>query len=202
MRSTIRLLVLCVAVAALFASAACSKTVSGSPAVVGAAGSSSGGTTATNDPVAWANQLCGAFTSAGADLGSESNAPNPSDPKALGASLRKAADGLQALITKLDQLGPAPVSGGDAVVSRLKDALTKFQTGLASAATKLESVNANDPAALAAVLPEILTAVQSLSEVQDPLSTLDSNAELRAAVQKAPNCQQLGNLTSSVPTTR
>jgi hypothetical protein len=91
--------------------------------------------------------------------------------------------------------GPSPVEQGDELVTGLTEALTTFQTTFDSTKTRLDAVDTSDPAALATALPEAIAPLQDLANVPDPTDQLQSNSELDAAAEQAPNCQQIETVT-------
>ncbi|WP_339126233.1 hypothetical protein [Pseudonocardia sp. D17] len=100
----------------------------------------------------------------------------------LGAASQKSIDALTAL-------GPAPVDGGDAVVSELNNSLTAIKQTFDSTATKLSNTNPDDPSAIRDVLGSVQTELQSKQLFN--LSSVGNNAELNAAAGQAPACRSL-----------
>lgn len=154
----------------------------------------SGSAAPTEEAVAWTNQVCGAlsgFTRAA----TTSPQINPADPRAavqeLDRYLGATSDELQRSLTALDAVGPSPVDGGDAYVSRLEEALQGIRTGFESARTQLAAVNVSDPTQLSTAVPAALAPLQELRNLPAPTEGMRASEELGAASEQAENCRQL-----------
>ncbi|MFC4943247.1 hypothetical protein [Pseudonocardia sp. GCM10023141] len=144
--------------------------------------------------VTWTNDVCGALTGFARSAAAQPKI-NKDDPagavRLLSTYFSSTAAALQDAITGLDSAGPAPVTGGDDFVGRLKTTLTSIHSSFTDAGTRLSGVDSSSPEALAAALPAVVAPLQSLSSLADPTRGLESNDALRAAAEQAPNCKQL-----------
>jgi hypothetical protein len=151
------------------------------------------------DPVAWSNDVCGALLPFVEGVANAQPDLNPSDPTAAVTGLQNFLDaavtGAQASLTDLEDTPPSPVEGGDEFVTNLRSALTQFRDGLEMARSELEGVDPANPQSVAAALPAALTALQGLENVPNPAAGLESNPELQAAGEEAPNCQTIERTT-------
>lgn len=194
---------LLIATATVFAVAltGCSTTVTGAPAPTGGAAAASPGAPAGSptitDPVAWTDKLCGSLLSTEKALSSEPQI-NQSDPAAtvqgLSAYFGSAVSALDQSLSGIDAAGPSPIADTDPIVTRLKQTLTTLRTSFAQAKTAVDKVDPNNPADLATALPEALAPLASLGTLGDPTAGLKTNPELKAAADKAPNCQEINKL--------
>lgn len=178
----------------------CSTAVTGTPAPAGGApvaGSAAAATSAAADPVAWTNQVCGSLLPFVKTVTTQPQI-SQSDPAAavkafsdyLGTSIT-AIDESQA---SLDAVGPAPVAGGEAIVTRLKDTLITVKTSFSKSKGIIDKVDPNDVRQLSTALPEALAPLQDLSTLKNPLEDLKIDPTLDAAANKAPNCQTINKL--------
>ncbi len=198
MRSARTLLLAAVATTAV-ALTGCSATVTGSPAPTG--GSSAVGSSAqaatTDDPVAWADKVCGSllpFVEASTTEPKIDQNNPAATVKALSDYLGKAVSSIDQSLAGLDAAGPAPVADGDAVVTRLKETLTTVRTSFDKAKTAIDKVDPNNLTELATALPEALAPLQDLNNIQNPTADLKTNPALEAAAAKAPNCQKISKV--------
>jgi hypothetical protein len=152
---------------------------------------------ASEDAVAWTNQVCAAltgFTRAATTSPRIDPADRVAAVREVSRYLGSTSEELQRSLTALDAVGPSPVDGGDEYVGRLGEALRGIRTGYESARTQLAAVDVSDPAALAtAVAP-----LQNLRNLPDPTEGMGTSEQLRAASEQAENCREL---SSSSPTT-
>ena len=202
MPRTTRKIVLVPLVAAALSVAGCSSVIPGTAAPTGAAATSGTGGTAgsggtapatTDDPVAWADQVCGALL----PLADASKAPDldtSGDPQklfdGLGAARGKLSDGAGSAVTALDKVGPSPTKNGDKLVENLKGTLTTLQKTTSDAKTTIDKVDVNDPSSLTE-LEDTLTKFGQLDQMPDPTQDFQNDAELKAAFDKAANCQKI-----------
>ncbi|WP_219414877.1 hypothetical protein [Pseudonocardia nigra] len=153
-----------------------------------------GGGSATADPVAWTDEVCGALTGFTRVVTAQPQI-DPADPVAAVRTL----DGwfgsttaeLQRSIAALDAVGASPVDGGDQYVTRLREALSSMQAGFEDARTRLDTADTSSPAALAAAFPAVVAPLQDLRDVPDPTEGLQADDALRTAGEQAPNCRAL-----------
>lgn len=167
----------------------CATTVTG-------IASSSSATPRSADPVAWVNKVCGSLLPF-VEASSTRPTVDRSDPQAAlkGAStfLGGVETSLDTALTRLKDAGPAPVDGGDEVVTALTDALTPIRTSVHNAKTTVDAADPADPVAAAAALPAAYGSLQGLTDLNTgPSADLQDQPALRQAARQAPNCRILG----------
>jgi hypothetical protein len=144
--------------------------------------------------VKWADDVCGALSGFARTAAAQPKI-NAADPGAavhdLSTYLSSTATALQDAVKGLDAAGPAPVTGGDEYVGRLKNTLNSIRTSFEDAGGRLATVDVSSPQSLAAQLPAVVAPLQSLSSLADPTQGLESTDAVRAAADQAPNCRQL-----------
>lgn len=152
-------------------------------------------------PVRWMNDVCGSLL----PLGPATQAVPQIDRTNTAATLQGLSGFFSTLVDALDQstrrlsaVGPSPVQGGDAIVTRLSTALDASRTAVRNAKAAIEKVDVNDPAALSAQLPAALTPLQQLATLPNPTANLAATPELDSAAAQAPNCRTFA--TAGVPT--
>jgi hypothetical protein len=193
MSRTTRKLALVPFLAAALLGAGCSTTVNGSPAPTGGGGSAPAdggvGATTTDDPVAWADQVCGATLGFLDSVSQPPDVAGSGDPAAalqgfgeyfgtIGQAAGATADAVRAA-------GPAPVDNGEQIANQLVSNLETLESTLGDLQTQIENADPNDPEALADALGDL----ENLPS--DPIADIESNPELEAAFDQAPNCQQV-----------
>lgn len=143
----------------------------------------------SGDTVAWTGGLCGAMVKF---VDTAKTQPSFTDPgkvvEALSEYLGKVSTAAQGTLDSIKTLGPSPVDGGDEIVIKLDQTVTTMKTAFDSTRAKLANVDATDQAALTAALSDI-TNLQSGQQFD--FGSINSNPELNAAAEKAPECQQL-----------
>lgn len=143
----------------------------------------------SGDTVAWTGAFCGAMVKF---VDTAKTQPTSGDPNRIVETIRdylaKVSTAAQGTLDSIKALGPPPVDGGDAIVAQLDQTFTTVKSAFDSTRAKLANVDATDHAALTAAVSDItnLQAGQQLG-----LSGINSNPELNAAAEKAPECQQL-----------
>ncbi len=204
MTRTTRTVLLVPLVAAALFGAGCSTAVEGTPAPAGAGQADPGAAPAppagsTDDPVAWVDDVCGALLPfiETASVQPSLNTSGSPDQLVQGLSdyLGEASTAAGSAIEGMRAAGPSPVEQGDQLVAGLTEALTTFQTTFDSTKARLDAVDTSDPAELATALPEAIAPLEDLANVPDPTDQLESNSELDAAAEQAPNCQQIETVT-------
>ncbi|NMI01257.1 hypothetical protein [Pseudonocardia acidicola] len=159
-------------------------------AVLVAAGCGSGDAQA----LAWSDKVCGAMVSFRDAVSVRPNI-DAGDPAAAAKGLSEftgnAVSAAQGTIADLNAAGAAPVSGGDAVVTTLKQRMTVIQTTFATAKSHIDAVDVTDATAAQASLRAAVAPLQNLTNLPDPAADLEVNPHLRDAVDAAPNCQKL-----------
>lgn len=199
MRSARTLLLVAVTTATVVLTG-CSTTVAGSPAPAqNASGAGAGAATAapTSDPVAWTNGVCGSLLPFVKSVTTQPqiDQANPSSAvKSFSDYLGRSISGIDEALTNLDAVGPAPVAGGAAIVSRLKDTLTTVKSSFTKSKAIIDKVDPNDVQQLGTALPQALAPLQDLSTLKNPLADLQVDPTLDAAANQAPNCQAINKL--------
>lgn len=199
-RTTRKLVIVPVLAAALFG-AGCSSTVSGTPAPAGSApapadADAGAGAATTDDPVAWADQVCGATLGFLESVSAPPELNTTGDPaealQGFGDYFGTIGDAAGATADSVRAAGPAPVDNGEEIANQLVSNLETLQTTLADLQTNLENADPNDPEALASALSDL----QNLPN--DPIAAdMQTNPELEAAFKQAPNCQQVEQATQT-----
>lgn len=167
--------------------------------VVAGCGGGDGADAAGSEAVAWTDRVCGALSGFAVAATTQPRLDGD-DPKAavrgLGDYFGSTAAALQGSIDQLDTVGASPVDGGDQYVARLKGALTQIRTRFDTAEGELAGVDTSSPQAVSVALPAALAPLQELRNLADPTAGLGTTDELRAATDKAPNCQQVRSTTA------
>ena len=114
--------------------------------------------------------------------------------KSFSDYLGSAISAIDQSLSGLNGVGPSPVSGGDTIVSRLKDTLTTVRASFAKAKDVIDKVDPNDPTQLSTALPQALAPLQDLSNLKNPLDDITVDPTLNAAANNAPNCQAINKL--------
>jgi hypothetical protein len=157
------------------------------------------GGTGDADAVAWTDQVCGAlsgFARAATSQPQVGGADPVSTVRGLGDYFSATATALQGSISELDAVGPSPVEGGDEYVARREGAMTEIRTSFDTARGQLAGVDTSSVQAMSVALPAAVAPLQELRDLPDPTDGLRATDELRAAADKAKNCQQIRSTTS------
>lgn len=182
------------AVATALAIGGCTSAVSGTPSADPAPPPTAG---IGSDPVAFADRMCGAVLTVATPVHAAPDFRGMSQPRTLHRSL---SDYLGTLVTaaqqsraQLAEVGPAPVSGGDAVVRRTDTDLGSLEQALTSLKATIDSADPDDPAALVNAIGE---AEELINKVGGPnvLADLASLPLVDRAVTRAAACQKLTEL--------
>ncbi|ONI78898.1 hypothetical protein ALI144C_29500 [Actinosynnema sp. ALI-1.44] len=141
------------------------------------------------DPQVWVGNLCAPindFTkSIAGRMGELGNATDQAQMQAkLGQFIDGIAGSLGGTVDRLKQLEPAPVKGGDDVKNKIISMYSASQNALKEAAAK---IRAGDQDAAAQVMQ---TLGDETAKMTDPFKDNDT-AEVRAAMQKAPQCKDI-----------
>lgn len=180
--------------------------------VVAVAGCGSGGdttapTTSTTPSdaaaVAYMDKVCAAaasFTTV-QKTPPQLDANDPAKLKAeMGTYMGQMADAFTQTATRLREVGPSPVPGGDAQVEQMAVTFTGIAKNFSDAKAAIEAADANDPVGGLQAAGEAIT---RLDDFVTPLKQLEASPELSAAAEKAAACQglrTLGPSESVVPT--
>lgn len=197
MLRTTRPALLAVAMALLIGG--CTSVVSGTPTADPAPPPASG---PGSDPVAFADRICGAVLTFATPVHTVPDFRSASDPRTLQRSL---SDHLGTLVTAAQQsraqlatVGPAPVSGGDAVVRRTDADLGTLEQALTNMRTTIDNANSDDAGALVAAISEAEEFINKL-EGPNTLADLAALPLLDRALPRATSCQQLTGLAAQPP---
>jgi hypothetical protein len=169
----------------------CTTTISGSANPAG----STQATTTTTDSVQWVDGVCGALLPFVRTAGTPPQLTAAADPAALTQSisgyLAQGSGAADSAISGIARVGPSPVPGGDEVVTRLTETLTKFRTSFQMAKAQVDAVDTTDQQSLITELPKAVAPLEELTNMPDPTVDLQTNPELARAGAQAPNCQQI-----------
>jgi hypothetical protein len=149
---------------------------------------------------AWADNLCGVILDY--DAGAGRLEIDPSSQAATISSLVKYLDGMSSRITittdNLQNLGPAPIPGGDEAAQAIVGSLQRIAHTVNLAKSRLSGIDPNDRTAAAATLKEVATSLQDLRAPVNPLEGMGARyPEFQAAVRAAPNCGEVIRARSS-----
>lgn len=154
----------------------------------------------TDDPVVWAGRLCSSLT----PLTGLRNLRPKIDPNNPGASKDSLSQYFNDTGTRigdslkgLDQVGPSPIPGGDAVAGKMRGALERLRTAFDAARIKVDGVDTGNPVALGTQLPAILEGLAGATQNKD-LSTLGDNQALNDAVRQSPSCAMVEGAPPSI----
>jgi hypothetical protein len=109
----------------------------------------------------------------------------------MAAYMGQLADAFTKSAEGLGKVGPSPVAGGEAAVTKMAETFTSLGTVFADAKTKIEQADANNATGGIQAAGE---AIAKLSELADPLRDLKDVPELQKATQTAPKCQEMQRL--------
>lgn len=127
------------------------------------------------------------------------DANDPAKLKAdMGAYMGQMADAFTQTATKLRDVGPSPVAGGDQQVEQMAATFTDIAKNFSDAKAAIEAADANDPVGGLQAAGEAIT---RLDDFVAPLKQLEASPELSAAAEKAAACQDLRTLRPSEPVT-
>ncbi|MER5266162.1 hypothetical protein ABTZ99_29150 [Actinosynnema sp. NPDC002837] len=123
------------------------------------------------------------------------DANDPAKLKAdMGAYMGQMADAFTQTATKLRDVGPSPVAGGDQQVEQMAATFTDIAKNFSDAKAAIEAADANDPVGGLQAAGEAIT---RLDDFVAPLKQLEASPELSSAAEKAPACQDLRTLRPS-----
>lgn len=94
--------------------------------------------------------------------------------------------------------GPAPVAAGDAVLDRLRLALTRLEQDVTGARATVDAANPRAPSDFVASVGRVESTVTSMT-VPDVVGELESVSELAAATRTAPQCRKVRKLAAAAP---
>ncbi|MFD1151699.1 hypothetical protein [Saccharothrix hoggarensis] len=165
--------------------------------------SSSGPSTSSTEEaaVAYMDKVCTAAASFATvpKTPPQLDANDPAKLKAdMGAYMGQMADAFTQTATRLREVGPSPVAGGDQQVEQMALTFTGIAKNFADAKVAIEAADANDPVGGLQAAGEAIT---RLDDFVTPLKQLEASPELSAAAEKAPACQDLRTFNPSASTT-
>ncbi|GAA4543386.1 hypothetical protein GCM10023175_20070 [Pseudonocardia xishanensis] len=146
------------------------------------------------ETVDWANGLCSSYSTfrEAALVGPAPAADPAGQAKSLSVYLGDTASSLDTALSRLDELGAAPVAGGDQAVTKFRDQLTRYRSAFQLARTQVDGLNLRS-STLQRDMEGAVAPVLGLQDTdQDPLAGLD--AAVTDAAAKAPACQDLSRL--------
>jgi hypothetical protein len=191
-----------VVVAAGFALAGCANNPTNAPGASSTAPSSPVmSSTPPAQPqaaiVTWTTSMCQALRPALAQLGSP---PQPdlnnrtATRQAYINYLGNARNATQQAIDRLSSIGPPPVANGPQILGQMTTQLSQLRDSLNDALTQLNQANPNDSVAMG-------QAFSVASHVVGLFNTLNSDPQLRAAIDQTPECQNLAKINGTSSTT-
>ena len=148
--------------------------------------------------VAWAKSMCQALGPAFSQLGALPQ-PDTANPAATRQAyvdyLSRASTAAQQAYDRLTSVGPPPVQNGQQILDQARTQLSQLRDNLNSALTQLKAAEPNE--STAAVGPAFSAAGNAVSLV----GTLTSNPQLQAAIDQAPECQNVPGVSGTSSTT-
>jgi hypothetical protein len=144
----------------------------------------------TPEGVAWADEVCGAFSDANSVLTDQPSPVVTDVPATLGVYsgyFERTVPALDTAMARLGGIGAGPLDGGATVVDNMVGLMTLMRDAHVSAKAAVDAI---DPAA-PTVLTRELPAALALTQIRDAAPEVDIAAtpELDAAARAAPNCQ-------------
>ncbi len=147
--------------------------------------------------VTWATSMCQALRPALGQLGSP---PQP-DLNNMAATrqayinyLGNARNATQQATDRISAIGPPPVANGPQILGQMTTQLSQLRDSLNDTLTQLNQANPNDAAAMT-------RAFGAASHVVGLFNTLTADPQLRAAIDQAPECQNLAEVNGTSSTT-
>jgi hypothetical protein len=137
----------------------------------------------------WAASMCQALRPAFVQLGTppQADVNNPAATRqAFITYLDKAGNAAQQTIDRVSSVGAPPVDNGQQILDQIRNQLVELRTNLTDAAAQLKAANSNDSSAIG-------RALSAVGNVVSLLGTLNTNPQLRAAIDQAPECQSLAS---------
>jgi hypothetical protein len=147
--------------------------------------------------IAWAKSMCQALGPAFSQLGAppQADTANPAATRqAFVDYLSRASNAAQQAYDRFASVGPPPVPNGQQILDQARTQLTQLRANLNNASTQLKAANPNESAAIGAAFSAAGNAV-------DLVGTLTSNPQLRAAIDQAPECQNVPGVSGTTSTT-
>jgi hypothetical protein len=145
----------------------------------------------------WATSMCQALRPALAQLGSPPQ-PDLNNTAATRQAyinyLGNARNATQQAIDRLSSVGPPPVANGPQILGQMTTQLSQLRDSLNDALTQLNQPNPNDSVAMG-------QAFSVASHVVGLFNTLNSDPQLRAAIDQTPECQSLTSVNGTSSTT-
>lgn len=123
------------------------------------------------------------------------DANDPAKLKAdMGLYMGQMAEAFTQTATRLREVGPSPVAGGDEQVESMAVTFTGIAKNFTDAKAAIDAADANDPVGGLQAAGEAIT---RLDDFVAPLKQLEASPELSAAAEKASACQSLRTLKPS-----
>ncbi|WP_224388747.1 hypothetical protein [Pseudonocardia sp. ICBG1293] len=141
----------------------------------------------------WTDSMCAAVlpfvrTAVDAPAGTEDPAQRL---RALSDYLGRTTQAADGALGDLDRLGPAPVDDGEALSARLQGGLGEIRSAFSGARSRVDALDAADPAAVQRDLPAALEPLARLGGTTGPLEEVTGNPAIAAAFRASPVCTDL-----------
>lgn len=196
------LLMAAVAVTALSVAACGGATDNSSGTTSTTAGPTVTTTAAAEEAASWMDKVCGKL------LDLEQSRPAPPTDLATGGQQQALArfdtyvsqniDIVNKAMNDLVQLGEPPVRGGSQIVNALVRGLAALRDSMRVAKDKFASIDTSNPRQGQAAVQDALESLdQGGKEFAEAVDSIQTNKDLEQAIDAAPNCQKLGNDTST-----
>jgi hypothetical protein len=148
----------------------------------------------------WADRLCGAILAY--DSGIAKVEINSSSQEAALESLKEVLHSMSVRVNdtldKLNNVGPAPVPGGDEAATGLIVELQRLRTVVDRSQGQLARVDLADRTATSTALQEVARDLQAVRVPVNPLEGMGARyPELQAAARSADNCTEITRLRAS-----
>lgn len=156
--------------------------------------------TAQPATVHWAASACQALNPVFGQLGPP---PQP-DMNNLAATrqayinyLTNARNAAQQAIDRLSAVGAPPVANGQQIVDQTRNQLTQLRTDLGDALAQLNRADPHDAGAIGLAAGAVGNMMGALGNRVQVLATLDTDSQLRAAINQAAECHNLTAITGA-----
>jgi hypothetical protein len=150
--------------------------------------------TAQSVTLQWAKSACQALNPIFGELG----APPKPDMNNLTATrqsyityLGNARNAAQQAIDRLSAVGAPPVDNGQQIVAQTRNQLTELREDLDDALAQLNRTDPHDPGATGLAVGAVGNVIGALGNRVQVLATLDTDSQLRAAINQTPECQNM-----------
>ncbi|WP_216215341.1 hypothetical protein [Amycolatopsis aidingensis] len=153
-----------------------------------------GSAEAGSEASAWADQVCTAIQAQASKM-TTLPALNSNQPQEVRQAMLTYLDTLSGafadLSSRIEAVGPPPVTGGGELVEETIGTLRETKQTLDNARSKAEGASPGDPAAFQSTMTEVGKKIQELQGMDDPTKNLKQNPVLQSAFAEAPACKRL-----------